>query len=270
MTARDQVEDHDAQELARYCAGNMGLNPEYASDLEPLVSALLSRATSRRPKTTSVFVEVCVTLSFPTVDPSLPVPQKPVFENTALYVLLKLLNALGQSLAIGRYQQGLVGDAVQHVVKGVLEGKYAIGRFSFRAWAKRVMINFLGDQKPPVEVDNWDELPAPSSAEEPAWCEGGFDEAEMEIIRSWHPVRDRILILVCFGLWHKVPEEVRNAWCREVGLDPAGPKGGFAMASERGRRREVAEWANMSRAALDQVISRKRGWLEQLRGIGDQ
>ena len=268
---------------ARYCVAELGLAADATSELIPFLSKLLEAGEVRASdklsrqdlRLDSVCLDLCVWLVFGDQDLELPIAPSAELREAALSVLLRtvqyIARPIGQRLLYDAKDER-VDDAIQHLWVKLIEREYTVGRFAFRGWASKVIRNHIIQEirqaKKNGPVEEPDNLQAPPEPELVRIVQrlltGPFSDECLEHIRQWRPVRDRIVLLVCFGLWHKVPKDEADRWCREAGLDPAGPEGGFPFGYERGSRQQVAAWLGMRPAALDQVISRKRRWLQEL------
>lgn len=88
-----------------------------------------------------------------------------------------------------------------------------------------------------------------------------FADQDVEQIAAW-PVLDRILVLVVFGLWRKIPTDIWSGWCSDAGLpNPFPPE----PDSERERGELINLIAELLTASPNALQNRLRRRLEKLK-----
>jgi len=88
-----------------------------------------------------------------------------------------------------------------------------------------------------------------------------FADQDLEQIAAW-PVLDRILVLVVFGLWRKIPTNAWRGWCSDAGLpNPFPPE----TQGERKRGEWISFVAESLSASPNALQNRLRRRLEKLK-----
>jgi hypothetical protein len=109
--------------------------------------------------------------------------------------------------------------------------------------------------------------PAPQPVPDERFFDTPFSEQDLNTVRSWEPLRDRLIMLAATGLWLKVPEEEWRSWVEEVGWDWPFPPESFLDLDPSECMRELAKLTGIRRNTLSQIWRRRCYWLKQLRCI---
>jgi hypothetical protein len=203
--------------------------------------------------------------------------QPPEVRNKAAKYLMTVIEQIARQIIVrkglhpwGKLARCLMEDCVAHVYMAILEKKYDPTKGKIIPWIRKVLINCLIDCIRSHEDDEQlgiiENYPDPSAKvhifHEP------FSPHDLEEVRRWQPLRDRVLILVLAGLWRKVPSKEWRCWVETCGWPwPFPPETVCRCDEPRQRITPLAQAVNMRANTLTQIWHRKKSWLKNLKCI---
>ncbi|GBD35464.1 hypothetical protein HRbin36_00576 [bacterium HR36] len=226
--------------------------------------------------------------------PSLPNDPQQLHEK-----IRTIARSVAAGLGIPLSREDLIEDTVSHVWTRLLEGKYNPTQGPFAAWCRRVCKNYLLDQIQPREI-TWTDLLAHSRGGSAGENNGDNDRTfsieelfassynspqvslfampfcpdDLDKVRKWKPMRDRVIMLAASGLWVKAPEDEWNEWVQQVRENgtplpnPFPPPEFLNLEDPSDRLGELAKMTRLSRNHLAVLWPRRcRQWLTKLRCI---
>ncbi|MCS7159346.1 MAG: hypothetical protein RMJ19_02640, partial [Gemmatales bacterium] len=119
------------------------------------------------------------------------------------------------------------------------------------------------------QIRPFDLLPGkPTIPDKPDIFRLEFSEEDLQRIRKWKPLRDRLIMLLCSGLWVCVPRSEWQTWVEEAGLaQPFPPPNFINLDDPKERMQEVAKIFGITRNHLSVIWRRRREWLLRLSRI---
>ena len=175
------------------------------------------------------------------------------------------------------YCEDLAAECIHRLCDRERGGAYDVNR-PFAPWANRVIRNLVCDLLERIDA----ELPAdtdfrteeeehgrrdpPVFQEDVPFHQDPFAQWQIDLIKTWHPVRDRVYILALYALHRKLPEALWQSWVQETGLPwPFPPPELDVPEFWHGKATAMAEACGITPANAHQIVSRKgRQWLTSL------
>ncbi|MCS7168005.1 MAG: hypothetical protein RMI91_12355 [Gemmatales bacterium] len=219
------------------------------------------------------------------------------FRNECMRKLLPIIKqiALVTAMRLGLPKNDdLVECAVSHVCLGIVEGKYHLKKGRFVAWCRQVCRNYILDElrsgkgeilesdlgglmctQPPDDENGRDQVRPfdllsgkASKTDQPDIFRFEFLEEDLQRVRTWQPLRDRLIVLVCSGLWVCVPRSEWQTWVQQAGLaQPFPPPNLINLDDPKERMQEVTRIFGITRNHLSVIWRRRREWLLRLSRI---
>jgi DNA-directed RNA polymerase specialized sigma24 family protein len=233
--------------------------------------------------------------------------QDPGVREQAAADLLKIVQHLAKRIVIKlglalRDGEEVSDDAASHVLTMLCECRFNPERGRFVPWASRVAKNYITDElrrrqrempesQVPISAElrrkleeagvgllDWLHIESEARRGRPTIAPDAgalisifhlpFIADDLQTISEWHPLRDRIIMLVLSGLWCKVPEPLWREWVEAAQLPwPFPPEEIIHLDDKQRRVAPLAEAMGLTRNHLCVIWNRRIGWLKNLRCI---
>ncbi len=224
--------------------------------------------------------------------------EDPGIREQAAAPLLKVVQSLAKRVAtkLGLVlldREQLAEDAASHVFLMLCSCKFDPEKGRFVPWASEVAKNYITDElrrrrreiprnqlmstkdasdesfQPWVEfLEALPKIAVPDPSDLISVFSLPFVADDLLAVSQWHPLRDRIIMLVLSGLWCKVPEWLWKEWVEAAELpSPFPPEAMLDLHEKEQRLGPLAEAMGLTRNHLCVIWNRRRKWLVQLRCI---